>query len=94
MAFQQVVSVPVVDVLVGEVAAEQVDAAVREAGRYGFDLGVEIPIRVQMLRISAREHVVVLLVHHIAGDGASLVPLVRDLASAYGARCSGRAPGL
>ncbi|MEU3568016.1 amino acid adenylation domain-containing protein [Kitasatospora sp. NPDC036755] len=42
----------------------------------------------------AQRHTLLLLLHHIASDGASTTPLLRDLAAAYTARVAGRAPEL
>ena len=63
-----------------------------EAVSYSFGLGSEIPFRATLFRISPTEHVLALVVHHIACDGWSLGPLAEDLATAYTARCSGDAP--
>ena len=65
---------------------------VAETAGYGFDLSREIPVRTAMLRTGPEECVVVLVVHHIAADGASMMPLTRDLSTAYQARRQGRAP--
>ncbi|MEU3597317.1 amino acid adenylation domain-containing protein [Streptomyces sp. NPDC006798] len=75
-----------------EIAPEDVAAAVAEAVAHRFDLAAEPPVRVNLFRCSPEEHVLVLVVHHIATDGASGAPLARDLATAYTARRDGRAP--
>ena len=77
----------------------------RSAAAQGFDLAAEPPLRAHLFRLdrkddgssgeSARaepEHVLLLLLHHIAGDGSSLAPLARDLSRAYARRRDGRVP--
>ncbi|MFH8707046.1 amino acid adenylation domain-containing protein [Streptomyces rubrogriseus] len=75
-----------------DVAAEDVAERVAEAARHAFDLGAEIPVRARLFRVSEREHVLLLLVHHIASDAWSRGPLAQDLTTAYTARCTGDAP--
>ncbi|MFI7185664.1 amino acid adenylation domain-containing protein [Streptomyces anthocyanicus] len=68
------------------------EADLARAARHPFDLGAEIPVRARLLRLSEREHVLLLLVHHIASDAWSRGPLSQDLTAAYTARCAGEAP--
>ncbi|MFE4520363.1 amino acid adenylation domain-containing protein, partial [Kitasatospora sp. NPDC056783] len=72
--------------------ADEVGESVDEASRRPFDLAAELPLRALLLRISAEEHVLVLVLHHISGDGWSMGPLLRDLAAAYAARTVGSEP--
>ncbi|MCA2265932.1 non-ribosomal peptide synthase/polyketide synthase, partial [Mycobacterium marseillense] len=71
----------------------RLEGAIRDAARHTFDLATEIPLRVRLFRLGDEEHVLVAVVHHIAADGWSLTPLVRDLALAYASRSVGDTPG-
>ncbi|MEU0939228.1 amino acid adenylation domain-containing protein [Embleya sp. NPDC005971] len=66
--------------------------SIADAVRHRFDLAVEPPLRGTLFRTDEHTHTLVLVLHHIAGDGASTTPLARDLATAYAARVAGRAP--
>ena len=73
--------------------ADRLGGAIEAVARHGFDLAAEIPLRAGLFRVADDEHVLVAVVHHIAGDGWSVRPLLRDVGDAYASRCAGRAPG-
>ncbi|AZM53797.1 non-ribosomal peptide synthetase [Streptomyces sp. WAC 01529] len=74
--------------------APLVPGALPEAVRHCFDLAAEPPLRATLFTDpqDPTRHTLLLLLHHIAGDGASTTPLSRDLATAYTARGAGHAP--
>ncbi|AHH98173.1 non-ribosomal peptide synthetase [Kutzneria albida] len=81
------VNCPVVDA-----TEEDLPGRLTEAVGYGFALDSEPPMRPTLFRLGADNHVLVLLLHHIAGDEWSSHPLRRDLFAAYEARLRGGAP--
>ncbi|MFE9201151.1 amino acid adenylation domain-containing protein [Micromonospora sp. NPDC007230] len=63
------------------------------AARRPFHLDRELPLRADLFTLDDRQHVLLLTLHHIAGDGWSFAPLAEDLTTAYQARRQGQAPG-
>jgi amino acid adenylation domain-containing protein len=101
--FREVEGIAFQEVLEGEAACPPLEmadvgegelaGAVAQARGYEFDLSDEVPVRAWLFGLAGTaEHVLVLLVHHIASDEWSLGPLLRDLSEAYQARRLGEAP--
>jgi hypothetical protein len=67
------------------------DVLVEEARR-PFDLARGPVLRARLLRTGPDEHVLSLVVHHIAADGWSLRILWGELATLYAAHAEGRPP--
>jgi len=91
-ARQLVIDDVTVPLSVNRVSEATLAAAVSKAANTVFRLESEIPLRATLLRLGEREHVLVLVFHHIASDGWSTAPLWHDLATAYTARRTGSAP--
>ncbi|MDT5271751.1 MAG: hypothetical protein QOH49_3937, partial [Acidobacteriota bacterium] len=68
--------------------AEASRLATEEAQR-PFDLAAGPLVRVSLLQLSEREHVLLLTMHHIISDGWSLDVLFSELSTLYGARLRG-----
>ncbi|MEW1639118.1 amino acid adenylation domain-containing protein [Streptomyces sp. NPDC093801] len=77
---------------VTDAAADAVDAALRAAVAEPFDLDTGLPLRATVFRVAPQEHVLAFVFHHIAADGASMGPFLRDLMEAYAARHAGKGP--
>ncbi|MBP2368860.1 non-ribosomal peptide synthetase [Pseudonocardia parietis] len=90
---QRVLPAPRVPFTVVDTEEAQVPDLVAAELERPFDLARDIPIRATVLRPGPREHVLVLMLHHIATDEWSDRPLLDDLAIAYRARLDGREPG-
>ncbi|MCW4351913.1 non-ribosomal peptide synthase/polyketide synthase [Hoyosella sp. YIM 151337] len=75
-----------------QVSAAELDTATGSFATRGFDVTKDIPIRVTLFQLSPERHVLAVVMHHIAADGASMAPLATDLMTAYASRTDGRAP--
>jgi amino acid adenylation domain-containing protein len=74
--------------------AEERGAAARQRAREivgaPFDLECGPLLRAMLLRLSAEEHLVVMVLHHIVADGWSLGILIREIAALYAAFIEGQ----
>ncbi|PRY30769.1 non-ribosomal peptide synthetase [Pseudosporangium ferrugineum] len=81
------------DLLVRErIAPGDLEDTVRRLVREGFDLTTQIPLRARLLELGPDDFALVLVLHHITADGASMEPLMRDLGEAYERRRAGNPP--
>ncbi|GAB19575.1 putative non-ribosomal peptide synthetase, partial [Gordonia effusa NBRC 100432] len=79
------------------VAEDELAAAVDAEAKLGFDLIGHTPMRSTLFIVTNDsgvqvDSVLMVVLHHIAGDGASLRPLITDLLTAYAARRNSLAP--
>ncbi|MEV4970314.1 amino acid adenylation domain-containing protein [Streptomyces scopuliridis] len=78
---------------VTRIHAGEAAEALAASARYRFRLDAECPLRAELFMTGAGEQTLLLLLHHIACDHASLAPLLADFRTAYTARVRGAAPG-
>ncbi|MYU19611.1 non-ribosomal peptide synthetase, partial [Streptomyces sp. SID8361] len=74
------------------VTEEELPEALLRAVAPGFDLAADPPLRATLYALGPDRHILLLVLHHIAGDGWSMGPLARDFSLAYTARLMGEAP--
>ncbi|MGW6270086.1 amino acid adenylation domain-containing protein [Streptomyces sp. NPDC055060] len=92
LAAQRVLDpLPEVPVTVRRIAADALDEELANQADIRIDL-TEAPLRCLLYEVDGGGHVLLLVIHHIAFDGGSITPLVRDLCTAYEARIAGHAP--
>jgi acyl-CoA synthetase (AMP-forming)/AMP-acid ligase II/acyl carrier protein len=72
----------------------EVERSLIDEPRRLYDLESEPGIRVTVLRVGAREHVFILMMHHIICDRWSMGVVSREMAAAYQAFIGGKTPAL
>ncbi|WP_110933222.1 amino acid adenylation domain-containing protein [Paenibacillus bouchesdurhonensis] len=78
--------------LVTETSEDELQERIAESVSYSFELSKEPSFRAELFVLGPQKYALLMLIHHIAGDGWSLTPLSRDLSAAYHARCLGEHP--
>jgi amino acid adenylation domain-containing protein len=93
---RQRVDMPVINLGGRSVSERELEARqlLREEARRPFNLSNDCMLRATLLRLGEEEHILVLVMHHIASDGWSISILYRELAVLYKAFCTGDAVSL
>jgi acyl transferase domain-containing protein/acyl carrier protein len=89
-------ALPVVDLteLSKEAREQEARRLAQRAAQERFDLRQAPLMRVRLLRLRAREHLLLLVMHHIVSDGWSMGILVREVSELYGAYRRGESGAL
>ncbi len=90
--WQQILEPAAVRLPLRREAVADVPAELAAAAQHVFDLAVEPPIAAWLFETGHDEHVLLVVIHHIAVDHGSVRPLFQDLSRAYTARAEGREP--
>ncbi len=85
---------PVRDLTQMEGAEEEVAELVNEQARHAFDLSRDLMLRAQLIKVSDREHVLAVVLHHIASDGWSMGVLFKELSHLYQCYVKGESSSL
>ncbi|WP_230989936.1 non-ribosomal peptide synthase/polyketide synthase [Rhodococcus oxybenzonivorans] len=88
----QTVGPPGVELTPVRISEEAVDEAIASLAAEGFDLAVERPVHLALFERAPERYTLAVVLHHVAVDGLSFGPLVRDLTTAYEARLVRQAP--
>ncbi len=74
--------------------AAELDRIMERAARTPFDLARPPLIRIGLVAMAPGEHVLLVTLHHLVGDGVSLAILAGEIRELYAAALDGRAPRL
>ena len=77
---------------VSDCSERELTDRIDELVRHPFDLGRELPLHCDVLTVAQDDHVVVIVLHHMATDEWSDRPFLADLGIAYRARAAAGAP--
>ena len=73
-----------------KVAPEQVECLLNQEAQRPFNLESDLMLRATLLQVDEQEHILLLVMHHIASDGWSINIIEQQLADVYQAFLSGK----